>query len=263
MSKRNLTLPPHSDQLLPTRDIEQSDLHVEVNLNSLAGVDEIIARRLFKRANRNNYGIHIPIKDKLLVTDYLRVREDDTLSLHPIVCQAVPDYYHNELLDDIIEIYYDNLSDMYDVPGETINGLIEGFELVYPNPEIEIDPAVDQDCDGRQLRPASEYPIEIHDILADLRAEGFITNLAKSGCDACGHKAGRELANQLQGGGYTVHGYAGIAANTHPENPWISVQDFDESSWESGDIVDFVFNRAEKHDFRSDIRVEKAELLRQ
>jgi hypothetical protein len=221
----------------------------------------------------NGHGVHTPEDYPLLITDYLRVRHDETITLHPVVLQAVPKSHHNQLLNDIVKAYHDNLvnvngtSQMLEpsvgVPGEAINGLNEGLDLAYPNPEFEIAPVVDRNCDGRHIRPATDYPIQVHDIFADLRSKEIVTNLAKSGCDACGHKAGYELANQLQSEGYTVHGYAGIAANTWPEDPLISVQDFDESSWQSGDIVDFVFDRAEKHDFRSNIRIEKAELLRQ
>lgn len=215
----------------------------------------------------------MPDDHPLLITDYLRVRHDDTITLHPVVLQAVTTNHHNQLLDDIVKAYHDNLVDVggtsqmlepsLGVPGEAINGLNEGLALVYPNPEFEIAPVVDRNCDGRDLRPATDYPIQVHDIFADLRSEGIVTNLAKSGCDACGHKTGHELANQLRDEGYKVHGYAGIAANTWPEKPLISVQDFDESSWESGDIVDLVLKSADKHGFRSDIRVQKAGLLRQ
>lgn len=274
MSKERLTLPPHANQLLPSRDRTEPDHHVSTNLDSLSGVDAIIADRLFKRANLGGYGgIHMPDDHPLLITDYLRVRHDNTLTLHPVVLQAVAKQHHNQLLDDIVKAYHDNLVEVngtlqmlepsLGVPGDAIKGLNQGLDLAYPYPEFEITPVVDRDCDGRDLRPATDYSIQVHDILADLRSEGIVTNLAKSGCDACGHKAGHELADQLRDEGHTVHGYAGIAASTWPEEPMISLQDFDESSWESGDIVDLVLDSADKHGFRSDIRVQKAGLLRQ
>lgn len=108
----------------------------------------------------------------------------------------------------------------------------------------------------------SDYPCRIQDILADLRAEGIVTNLAKSGCDACGHKSGRELADRLRSEGYTVHGYAGVAAESHPEDPLISVQNFVWSPWEISDVIDRVVDSAENHGFRSNVRVEKAGILK-
>lgn len=274
MSQEQLTLPPNAEPLLPSQHRTALNHHIETNIDSLAGVNSNVAGTLFDRANINSLELHNrPDGDPVLVTDYLRVREDDTLALHPVVCQVVAEEHHDQLLEDLVQAYHGRLIEengtsrslepFPEFPEPALDGLNEGFDLAYRRPEFALAAVEDRNCDGRDLRPASDYPIQIHDILADLRAEGIVTNLAKSGCAACGHKAGHELANQLRTEGYTVRGYAGLAANAPPEEPVISVQDFDESSWTSGDVVDRVLDSAREHRFRSDIRVEKAGMLRQ
>lgn len=274
MSQESLTLPPNADPLLPSQHRTALNHHIEANINSLTGVNSDVAGTLFDRANINSLELqNRPDGDPVLVTDYLRVREDDKLALHPIVCQVVPQEHYDQLLEDLVQTYHDRLMEvngtsrsLEPIPGfpePALDGLNEGFDLAYLRPDLALAAVEDRNCDGRDIRPASDYPIQIHDILADLRGEGIVTNLAKSGCEACGHIEGYELADQLRNEGHTVSGYAGLAANTPPEEPLVSIQDFDESSWTSGDIVDLILDSADKHGFRSDIRVQKAGLLRQ
>lgn len=273
MLKKNLTLPTNADPLLPSQHRTALDLYIAENIDSLAGVDPFIASRLSKRANMNSLQYQNRYDgDPVLVSDYLRVRKDETLALHPVVSQAVRERHHDQLLEDLVSTYHERLagehstsSGLEPVPGfpePALDGLNAGYDLGYLHPEFELAPAVDKDCDGRHIRPASDYPIQTHDILADLRAEGIVTNLAKSGCDVCGHEAGRELADRLRDDDYTVAGYAGIAAESHPEDLMVSVQAFSWSTLETTDVVDLVVDTAENHGFRSNVRVEKAGILR-
>ncbi|WP_312908252.1 hypothetical protein [Natronosalvus caseinilyticus] len=274
MSKGQLTLPPNAEPLLPSQNRTAINHHIETNIDSLSGVHSAEAGRLFDRANMNSLELQNRFDvDPVLVADYLRVREDDTLALHPIVCQVVKEEHHDQLLDDLVRTYHDrliqesgtsrNLEPVPGFPEPALDGLNEGIDLSHRRPEFAINAVEDMDCDGRDIRPATDYPIQVHDIFADLRKKGVVTNLAKSGCEACGHKAGHKLATRLRSEEYTVHGYAGIAASAHPERPLISVQGFDESSWESVDVVDLVLDRAREHSFQSDIKVQKAGILKQ
>lgn len=233
MSKK-LTLPPNADPLLPSMHGTALNHYIEANIDSLAGVDPFVASRLYKRANMNSLQLQNRYDgDPVLISDYLRVRNDETLSLHPVVSQAVAERYHDQLLDDLVNTHHEQLlmddgtsPEFKPYPGypePALDGLNAGYDIAYLHPEFELTPVEDRDCDGRDIRPASDYPIQIHDILADLRAEGIVTNLAKSGCDACGHESGRELADRLRGEGYAVNGYAGIAAESHPKDPLLSV----------------------------------------
>lgn len=274
MSKGQLTLPPNAEPLLPSQNRTAINHHIETNIDSLSGVHSAEAGRLSDQANMNSLELQNRFDgDPVLVTDYLRVRENDTLTLHPIVCQVVKEEHHDQLLEDLVRTYHDRLIQESGIsrslesepgfPEPVLDGLNEGIDLSHLRPEFAINAVEGRSCDGRDLRPATDYPIQVHDIFADLRTRGIVTNLAKSGCEACGHKVGHELANQLRSEGYTAHGYAGIAASSHPKEPLISVQGFDESSWESVDVVDLVLDRAREHSFQSDITVKKAGILKQ
>lgn len=269
MSQENLTLPPNAVPLLPSQHRTALNHHIEANIDSLSGVDSTVAGRLLSRANMNSLRLQNRYDgDPVLVSDYLRVRNDETLALHPVVRQAVAEKHHDRLLEDLVGVYHERLLEengtsesLEPFPGfpePALDGLNGGYDLAYFRPEFALPAVGDRDCIRRDLRPASDYPIQIHDILADLRTKGIVTNLAKSGCGACGHKSGRELAEKLRDEGYSVHGYAGIAALFHPENPLISVQDFDWSPWTTNDVVDQVMESIESHNFTSNVRVEKA-----
>lgn len=269
----NYTLPPNADPLLPSMHGTALDHYIEENIDSLAGVDSCVASRLYKRANMNSLQLQDRYDgDSVLISDYLRVRNDETLSLHPVVSQAVAERYHDQLLDDLVSTYHEQLlmedgssRELRPVPGypePALDGLNAEYDIAYLHPEFEIAPVERRGCDGREIRPASDYPIQIHDVLADLRAEGIVTNLAKSGCAACGHESGRELADRLRGEGHAVHGYAGIAAESHPDDPLLSVQDFGCSTWKTNDVIDLILDITGNHDFRSNVRVKKAGKLR-
>lgn len=273
MSQQQLTLPPNAQPLLPSQHRTALNHHIEANINSLSGVDSDIAGTLFDRANINSLELqNRPDGDPVLVTDYLRVREDDTLALHPVVRHVVSEDHHDQLLEDLVRAYHGRLIEengtsrsLEPVPGfpePALVGLNNGFDLAYLRPEFALTDVDVGDCVGHDCRTPSAYPIQVHDILADLRAEGIVTSLVTLGCEACGHEAAHELADQLRNEGETVHGFAGIAAQTPAENPLISVESFDESQQTCGDIVDLVLDSAHNHSFRSSIRVMKAGLLR-
>lgn len=264
-----ISLPREAPPILPSQHRTEVDHHVASNIDSLTGVDAYDVNTLARQANMNSV-VHQRRfdEDPVLVSDYLRIRNDTTLALHPAVSQVVPETDWDQLLRDLVRVYHERCrtgsGSLEPVPGfsePALTGLNEGYDLAYLRPEFEIAPAEDYDCDGREVLPTSDFSIQIHDVFADLRSKGIVTNLAKSACDACGHKAGRELADQLHADGHTVHGYAGIAAESIPEIPQISIQDFDWSSWESNDVLDLVLETAEAHDSSSMVRVNEAELL--
>lgn len=274
MSKEDPTLPPNANPLLPSQNRTALNHWVDAHVDSLPGVDSAVAGTLFDRANINSLELqNRPDGDPVLVTDYLRVREDDTLALHPIVCQVVGEEYHDELLDELVDAYHDSLIEVNGEPRElepcqgfdepVLDGLNDGFDLAYRHPRFSLPPVEGRGCDGRDIRSAYAYPIEIHDILTDLRAQGVVTNLAMSGCEVCGHKAGVEHAEQLRAEGHSVYGYVGLAAKTPPEKPLISVQSFEESPWTDCDVVDILLDSAQRHSYRSEIWVKKAGILKQ
>lgn len=273
MTQENLTLPPNADPLLPSQHRTAINQHIETQIDSLTGVDSSVAGTLFDRANLNSLELqNRPDGDPVLVTDYLRVRADDTLALHPIVRQVVAEEHHDQLLKDLVQTYHDNL---YERDGTTqflepfpgfpepvLDALNEGYDVSFGRTEFALSDVADKHPSRRDQRSAPDYPIQVHDILADLRAEGIVTSLAESYCEACGLEAAQELADQLGEEGHSVHGYAGIVSTSPPDSVLITVQDFIESSLTSGDIVDLVWDSAHNHNFRSDIRVETANLLR-
>jgi hypothetical protein len=272
MSQENLALPPNADPILPSMFSTEIQRHVQKNLEHLPGVNSAIADKLSERANMNSLQVqNRPEGNPVLVSDYLRVRADTTLTLHPLVCDIVPQKHHDALIDSLVNSYHGHFIETQDslhkleplpnYPEPVLNGLSEEFDLAYRHPKLEL-PNVEE-CSGNDGHQPSDYPIQIHDILADLRAEGIVTNLAASGCEKCGHEYGIRYATKLRSEGITVHGYVGISANSPPENPRISVQDCDESSWSTGDVVDLVSKSAHDHQFRSNLRVRKAGMLRQ
>lgn len=274
MSKEYPTLPPNASPLLPSQLRTALNHWVDAHVDSLPGIDSAIAGTLSSRANVNSLEMQDRLDgDPVLISDYLRVRQDDTLTLHPVVSQVVESQYHDELLDELVDSYHDSLPEINGelrelepspgYPEPVLDGLNDGFDLAYGYPRLSIPPVESRGCDGREIRSEYAYPIEIHDTFTDLRAQGIVTNLAKSGCEVCGHEAGVEHADKLRAEGYTIHGYAGLAAKTPPEDPLISVQSFDESSWTDVDVVDHVLESAQRHDFRSEIQVEKAGILKQ
>ncbi|MFC7018558.1 MULTISPECIES: hypothetical protein [Haloarcula] len=179
--------------------------------------------------------------------------------------------HHDALLDSLVNAYNGHFTETRDslyklepipnFPEPVLEGLNKEFDLAYRQPKLEL-PVV-EDCNGNDGYQPSDYPIQIHDILADLRLKGIVTNLANSGCEKCGHKNGIQYATELRNGGSTIHGYAGIAANSPPESPVISIQDCEESSLSTNDVVDLVLDSAHTHQFRSNLRVRKAGILRQ
>lgn len=272
MSQERLTLPPNADPILPSQFNTAIDRYIQTNLEHLPGIDSAIAGKLSDRANVNSLEMqNRPDGDPVLVSDYLRVRADTTLALHPLVCDIVPQKHHDALLDSLVNAYHGHFIETRDslrkleptpnYPEPVIDGLNEGLDLAYRHPKLEL-PNVEE-CSGNDGHQPSDYPIQIHDILTDLRTEGIVTNLAMSGCEKCGHEYGIKHATKLRSEGTTIHGYAGIAANSPPDNPLISVQDCDESSWSTGDVVDLVSKSAHDHLFRSNLRVRKAGMLRQ
>lgn len=272
MSQEILTLPPNADPILPSMFSTEIERYVQTNLEHLPGINSAITDKLSERANMNSLEMqNRPEGNPVLVSDYLRVRTDTTLALHPLVCDLVPQKHHDTLLDNLVKTYYghflenrDSLHKLNSIPNSpepVLDGLSEGFDLAYRQPRLELSDV--KNCNGNDGRQPNDYPIQIHDILADLRVKGIVTNLAKSGCEKCGHENGIRHATKLRNEGITIHGYAGIAANSPPENPMISVQDFDESSWSAMDVVDLVSDSAHDHQFRANLRVRKAGMLRQ
>lgn len=272
MSQESLTLPPNADPILASMFSKERNRHVQTNLEHLPGVNSAVADTLSDRANMNSLEVqNRPEDNPVLVSDYLCIRTDSTLALHPLVCKIVAKEHHDTLLDSLVHAYHghfietrDSLHKLEPIPSfpePVLDGLNEEFNLAYRRPKLEL-PVV-EDCNGNDERQPSDYPIQIHDILADLRVKGIVTNLAKSGCEKCGHENGIGYATKLRSEGITIHGYAGIAANSPPENPVISVQDCDESSWSTTDVVDLVLDSAHTHQFRSNLRVRKAGILRQ
>lgn len=261
MSTTDSNLPSNVEPLLPSQARIDFVHYLSSNLDALTGVSETIADELSAYANEQELEIrNAPGGHPVFVSDLLRVRNDQKLTLHPKVCQLVPENAHNQLLDDVIRTYYDSgeLNPPLAYPEPVLGALNEGCERVYPHPRLRLDGVEYNAGDEAELRDSSEYSIQIHDMLADLRAEGIVTNLGQSDCAYCGVNAGNELAADLTDDGESVKGYAGIDATSQPTAPELNVQSFDSEELTDADLVLRAYESARNHGIRSDVTVTKA-----
>jgi len=252
----NTTLPPNAVPLLPSQHSTEIDLYVDSNLDSLAGVDDEIAETLSSHANENSMELQDrPYHNPVLVMDYLRVRNDESLTLHPIVCQAISEDYHDQLLEDLVKVYHGTLSEQKSVesglkpfpgfPNSVLQGLNKGYDLAYKFPNYSVEVV------GHGDYSPFEYPIQLHDIFADLRSEGIVTSLI----DTPSAQYEIDHAEELMEEGYEVNGYASVSPSAAPNEILISVQDSAQSNWSRHDVVDSVLDSAQQHDFISEISV--------
>jgi hypothetical protein len=262
MSTRDSNLPSNVEPLLPSQARINSEHYLSSNLGDLTGISTTTADELSAYANERELEIrNAPWGNPVFVSDLLRVRNDQKLTLHPKVCQLVPENAHNQLLDDVVQTYYDSgeLNPPLAYPEPVLGALNEGSECVYPRPRLRLNGVEYNAGEEAELRESSEYSIQVHDMLGDLRADGIVTNLGQSDCAYCGLNAGNELANDLIDEGELVQGYAGIDATSQPAAPELIVQSFDSEELTDADLVLRAYESARKHGIRSDLTVTKAE----
>lgn len=264
MSTTNSCLPPNTEPLLPSQARTSSYHYLTSNVAELAGLSEEIVDELTVYANELEWEIRdAPSMHHLLVSDLLRVRDDRTLTLHPKVCQLVPASSHDQLLDDVVQIYF-NTGELYPplvYPEPVLGALNEGCERAYQYSSFRLDGAEYNAGEEAAFRDSNEYPIQVHDMLSDLRADGIVTNLGQSDCAYCGLNAGNELANELVNDGNSVKGYAGIDATSQPTAPELTVQSFNQEELTDAELVLQAYEYAENHGIQSDLTVTKAKKL--
>lgn len=264
MSTTDPNLSSNVEPLLPSQARIDFVHYLSSNLDELTGVSSKIADELSAYANEQELEIrNAPGGHPIFVSDLLRVRNDQKLTLHPKVCQLVPERAHDQLLDDVIQSYYDSgeLNPPLAYPEPVLGALNEGCECVYQHPRLSLNGVEYNAGEESELRDSSEYSIQVHDMLADLRADGIVTNLGQSDCAYCGLNAGNELANDLIDGGNSVRGYAGIDATSQPTAPELIVQSFDSEELTDADLVLRAYESAGNHGIQSDLTVAKAKQL--
>lgn len=261
MSTTDTNLPPNVKPLLPSQARTAFDHYLESNLESLTGVTQRIADELFGYANEQELIVRDdPFGNPVLISDLLRMRTDQSLALHPKVCQLVAAEHLDELLDDIVGMYHNHgqLDPPLVYPEPVLGALNADYERAYQHPRFAIDGTVSDAGDVANLRSPHEYPIQVHDLLADFRADGIVTNLGQSDCEYCGLEAGSELAERLTDNGWSVKGYVGIDATSYPPEPVLVVQSYEPETLSDADLMLQTYSYARRLGFRSNLTVRKA-----
>lgn len=261
MPTTDTNLPPNVEPLLPSQARTAFDHYLESNLDTLTGITQRIADELFCYANEQELIVRDdPFGNPVLISDLLRMRTDQSLALHPKVCQLVADEHLDALLDDIVRTYHDHgqLDPPRVYPEPVLGALNANYQCAYQHPWFTlVGPRYGVGDEG-SLRGPHKYPIQVHDVLADLRADGIVTNLGQSDCEYCGLEAGNELAERLTDDGQSVDGYVGIDATSQPTKPVVVVRSYEPETLSGADLVLQTYSYARRLRIRSDLTVRKA-----
>lgn len=261
MQSTDTDLPPNVEPLLPSQARTSIDHYVDSNIESLRGMNHEVADKISGYANLQELEIcDDPFGNPLLVSDLLRVRTDQHLALHPKVCQLVPSKHHDALLDDAVSVYYDkgNLNPPLYRPEPALAALNTNSPLAYQSPEYQVRILRTTETSAGNCHESHEYPIEVHDMLADLRSKSVVTGLGQTDCPYCGLEVAQELMEQISGRGTQVNGYAGVAATSPPNNPTIVVKGYESGSMSEPELFLNVCSLARNHGIRSDVTVKKS-----
>lgn len=268
MSTNDFHLPQNTELLLPSQHRTAFNHYLDNNVDSLAGIDGETARTISNHAITNNVESRQRMDgDPTLISDLLRVRADETLTLHPFVLHTVEEQYLDLLLEDVVVAYEHNVSrpdgnrrPLHPVPTfpePVLDALNNPAGLAYQHPQFSISkitfdryPVIGDDR-------SSWLPIEVYDILADLRADSIVTSVRGLNDERIDNVKAEGFAARLQSDGRDVHGLAEVSVEHRGSKPTILVDEFGEHSWNVGELIDTVFEARDNHSAEHDIRVKR------